>query len=85
MQKKQSSLLGSVGKTKTYGWHLTVEIVMEEEEKEKEEKEEKEEEEEKEEKEEKEKEEKEEGDSLTHLGCWALLPKNWNKRCKGQN
>ena len=34
------------------------------------------EEEEKEEKEEKEKEEKEEGDSLTHLGCWALLPKN---------
>ena len=72
MQKKQSSLIGSVGKTKTYGWHLTVEIVMEEEEKE--------------EKEEKEEEEEEEaGDSLTHLGCWALLPKNWNKRCKGQN
>ena len=65
MQKKQSSLLGSVGKTKTYGWHLTVEIVMEEEEKEKVEKEEKEEKE----------EEEEEGDSLTHLGCWALLPK----------
>ena len=37
---------------------------MEEEEKEKVEKEEKE-----------EKEEEEEGDSLTHLGCWALLPK----------
>ena len=32
-------------------------------------------EEEKEEKEEKEETEEEEGDSLTHLGCWALLPK----------